>query len=122
MAKTQYYCACTLDGYIADADDGLDWLTEYEGSFDGPGAEPMKGSYDEFFEGVGSLVMGSTTYEWVLEHVDDWLYAGKPTWVLSSRDLPQPDGDDVDVRVAAAKPEELHEELVAAAGGRGGAT
>ena len=32
MSKTQYYCAATLDGYIADADDGLGWLMGYEGS------------------------------------------------------------------------------------------
>ena len=45
--------------------------------------------------------MGSTTYEWVLEHGGDWPYAGKPTWVLSSRELPKPEGED-DVRIAEA--------------------
>ena len=28
----------------------------------------MKGSYDRFYEGVGALVMGSATYEFILEH------------------------------------------------------
>jgi dihydrofolate reductase len=32
VAKVQYYCAATLDGYIADSDDGIEWLTGYEGS------------------------------------------------------------------------------------------
>ena len=43
MGRTQYYCATSLDGYIAEADDTLDWLTKYEGSFEGDDAEPIKG-------------------------------------------------------------------------------
>ncbi len=93
MAKTQYYCAASLDGYIAEVDDSLDWLMGYEGSFDGEGAEPSPmsdgGSYEQFYEGVGALISGSTTYEFVLDHISDdseWPYKGKPYWVLSSRD------------------------------------
>jgi hypothetical protein len=29
MSRTQYYCAASLDGYIAEADDTLDWLLTY---------------------------------------------------------------------------------------------
>jgi dihydrofolate reductase len=36
--------------------------------------------------------------------------------VLSSRELPQPAGDDVDVRIAAAPAAQLHGEMLAAAG------
>ncbi|MEK6328503.1 MAG: dihydrofolate reductase family protein [Actinomycetota bacterium] len=121
MSKTQYYCASTLDGYIADTDDRIDWLQKYEGSFEGDGVEPIKGSYDRFYDGVGALIMGSVTYEFVLgEFAGDreWPYTGKPTWVLSSRDLPKPAGDDVDVRIVSAKVPDLYEEMVAAAGDR----
>lgn len=121
MSKTQYYCAATLDGYIADADDGLGWLFGYEGSYDGEGAEPSPmspgGAYEHFYEGVGALISGSTTYEFVLDHMgegDEWAYAGKPYWVLSSRDLPQPPGEDV--RVVKADVKDLHEEMLDAAG------
>ena len=41
MSKVQYYAAATLDGYIADPDDGLDWLLGYEGSFEGAEGTPM---------------------------------------------------------------------------------
>jgi dihydrofolate reductase len=126
MGKTQYYCAATLDGYIADADDGIDWLMGYEGSFDGEGAEasPMSdgGSYESFYEDVGALVSGSVTYEFVLDHIDDpsdWPYMGKPYWVLSSRELEVPDAEGMDVRVT--KPTDiadLHAEMTAAAGGK----
>ena len=125
MSKTQYYCAATLDGYIAEADDSLGWLIGYEGSFEGEGAEPGPmsegGSYERFYEGVGALISGSTTYEFVLDHLDEnseWPYRGKPYWVLSSRELPAPGGGDVDVRIVNAKVADLHEELIAAAGER----
>jgi dihydrofolate reductase len=125
MGKTQYYCAATLDGYIAEADDTLDWLLKYEGSYEGeevagsPRGEA--GGYEQFYEGVGALISGSTTYEWVLDHLDEnggWPYSGKPCWVLSSRELAIPEGEGVDVRIVEAKVTNLYDELIAAAGER----
>ena len=125
MATTQYYCAATLDGYIADAGDGLGWLFGYEGSYDAEGTEPGPmsegGAYERFYDGVGALVSGSTTYEFVVDHRSDeseWPYKGKPYWVLSTRELPVPEGEGIDVRVADATVADLHEEMVAAAGER----
>jgi dihydrofolate reductase len=115
MAKTQYYCASSLDGYIAESDDTLDWLRKYEGSFEGGGVEPIKGAYDRYYEGVGALVMGSATYEYVLGELVEWPYKGKPSWVLSSRDLPKPAGEEVDVRIVDAKVADLYDEMTAAA-------
>lgn len=125
MARTVYYCACSLDGYIAEADDSLDWLTGYQGSFEDEGAEPNPtgegGAYEDFYAGVRALVMGSATYEWLLAHLDlagggEWPYQGKPCWVLSSRELRPPEGEGVDVRVVDASVGELYGEMVAAAG------
>lgn len=123
MPTTQYYCAATLDGYIADADDGLAWLFTYDGSYDGEDAEPGPrgegGAYERFYEGVGALVSGSTTYEFVVDHLADdseWPYKGKPYWVLSSRELRVPQGEGVEVRVANAQVADLHEEMIASAG------
>jgi dihydrofolate reductase len=118
MASVQYYCAATLDGFIADPDDGLEWLTGYRGSYEGTGTPAREGGYDEFYEEVGALVAGSVTYEWVLDHVDEWPYAGKPCWVLTSRELARPDGEGVDVRFANGSVAELAEEMIAAAGER----
>jgi dihydrofolate reductase len=119
--KAQYYCAMSLDGYIAEADDTLEWLTGYQGSFEGDGVEPIKGSYDRYYEGVGALIMGSATYEFILDHQADggeWPYSGKPTWILSSRDLPEPEGEGIDVRIVSAKVRDLYDEMIAAAGDR----
>jgi dihydrofolate reductase len=125
MSKTQYYCAASLDGYIAETDDSLAWLFNYEGSFEGDGVEsgPMSegGAYEQFYEGVGALVSGSTTYEFVLDHLaedSEWPYKGKPYWVLSSRDLPLPRGEQVDVRIVDAKVADLFDQMITAAGER----
>ena len=119
MARVVYYAAATLDGFIAESDHTLDWLTKYEGSYEGDGAEPMKGSYDRFYEGIGALVMGSATYEFVLDEVSEWPYSGKPSWILSSRDLPLPEGEDEDgVRIVSGAVNDIHDEVVAAAGHR----
>lgn len=61
------------------------------------------------------------TYEFILDALTDgseWPYKGKPAWVLTSRDLPEPDGEDVDVRIANAGLGDLHDEIMAAAGER----
>jgi len=121
MSKTQYYCASSLDGYIAEADDTIDWLQKYEGSFDGEGVEPIKGAYKRYYDGVGALIMGSKTYEFILGELADggeWPYKGKPAWILSSRDLPEPEGEGVDVRIVSAKVPDLYDEMIAAAGER----
>lgn len=121
MSKAQYYCATSLDGYIATSDDSIDWLQTYEGNFEGEGVEPIKGAYERFYEGVGALIMGATTYEFVLGHLaedGEWPYKGKPTWILTSRDLPRPEGEGVDVRIANASARDLCDELIAAAGER----
>jgi dihydrofolate reductase len=121
MAKTAYYCAASLDGYIAESDDTIGWLTGYEGSFEGNGVEPIEGGYEEFYEGVGALVSGSVTYEFILGELasgSDWPYRGKPAWILSSRDLPKPEGEGVDIRIVDAPVPDLYDGMIAAAGER----
>ena len=41
---------------------------------------------------------------------------GKPFWVLSSRELRLPAGEEIDVRIANASATELYDEIAAAAG------
>lgn len=118
MSRVRYYCATSLDGYIAEADDSLDWLLGYEGSFEDADSAEGQGGYESFYEEIGALAMGSVTYEWILEHVDAWPYGGKPTWVLSSRELSRPEGEGVDVRVVQARVPELIDEMREAAGER----
>jgi dihydrofolate reductase len=113
MAKTQYFCAATLDGYIADDDDGIDWLQHFESAYSGPG-EPVLEAINAYINGVGALVMGSSTYEYILGH--DWPYGDRPTWVLTSRELPDTEG--ADIRFHNGPVADIHPEMVAAAGDR----
>ena len=62
MSLTQYYTATTLDGFIADPNHSLDWLFTRKQEKDGPL------NYGDFIANVGALAMGSTTYEWILDH------------------------------------------------------
>jgi dihydrofolate reductase len=118
MSLVRYYAATTLDGYIAESDDTLDWLLKYEGSYEGADSDEGQAGYETFYEGIGALVSGSTTYEWVLEHGSAWPYAGKPCWILSSRVLPKPEGEDVDVRLVSGEVPDLIQEMLASAGER----
>jgi dihydrofolate reductase len=118
MSLVRYYAAATLDGYIAESDDNLDWLLKYEGHYEDADTDAKQAGYDAFYEGIGALVSGSTTYDWVLERGGGWPYAGKPCWVLSSRELPKPEGEGVDVRVVSGQIPELIEEMLESAGDR----
>lgn len=119
MTKTQYYTATSVDGFIADAENSLDWLFEVPRN-GGSGA----GGFGSFFSGVGAMAMGATTYEWVYGHErlderpekwGEW-YGSTPTWVFTHRELPRVPG--ADIRFVAGDVVPVHDEMVAAAGGR----
>jgi dihydrofolate reductase len=59
---TQYYTATSLDGFIAGEGHSLEWLFTRNQDRAGPL------NYDAFYAGVGAVTMGSTTYEWILDH------------------------------------------------------
>jgi dihydrofolate reductase len=114
MTKLIYYTATTLDGYIADPDDSLDWLFRQDQDEQGPL------NYDEFIKDIGAIVMGATTYEWVRAHEPDKWYYDMPAWVMTHRDLEPPvvDGVKRDVRFASGSVREVYDAMVAAAGGK----
>jgi dihydrofolate reductase len=113
--KTQYYTASSLDGFIADPNDSLEWLF--------PLADIEKTSYSEFIRDVGALAMGASTYEWLLHHVvkldsdapQRWPYS-LPTWVFTSQTRRIVPGADVRFVRGDVRPE--HEAMAAAARGK----
>lgn len=118
MTSVVFHTATTLNGFLADEKDSLDWL------FATPGAAEAEQDFGSFLREVGVLVMGSTTYEWIvaqedlLSHPDKWrdTYGDRPTWVFSSRRLPVIDG--ADVRFASGDVREEWHAMQAAAGER----
>jgi dihydrofolate reductase len=112
--KTLYYTATSLDGFIADADNGLDWLLQI--------ADEPPGDFEAFLHAVGAVVMGSTTYEWLLDHhvyaepeaPKPWPYT-QPSWVFSSRTLRSVAG--ADIRFTGGDVGAVHADMVRAADG-----
>ena len=74
MGKIAYYVAASLDGCIADADGGVDWL---------PRGDANDYGYADFYAGVDALAMGRRTYDQVLGF-GEWPYSGKPTYVFTN--------------------------------------
>jgi dihydrofolate reductase len=112
MSKTFFYTATTLDGYIADENDSLDWLFVQQQDKDGPM------NYDEFIKRIGAIAMGATTYQWILDHNartgEKWAY-DIPSWVFTHRTFEQPDAD---VRFTQDDVADVHAAMAEAAGGK----
>ena len=89
MGKVIYYVASSLDGFIATEDHKLDWLMEF-------GMEAFQSHFDQFMAGIGSLVMGSATYDFVrAQEPDNWEFGTLPCQVLTSRNLEAPPASGV---------------------------
>jgi len=80
MIHTILYIATSKDGFIADKDGSLDWLSyaEQEGEDYG---------FAEFFGSVEYLIMGKKTYEQILG-LGEWPYEGIHTFVFTDTELP----------------------------------
>lgn len=74
MRKVVLYIAASLDGFIAEPEESLNWLTSVEGQGDN--------GYEEFYETVDTILMGGRTYRWVMEH-GEFPYGGKECYVFS---------------------------------------
>jgi dihydrofolate reductase len=117
VSLTQYYTATTLDGFIADIHNSLDWLFTRQREDDGPL------NYGEFIAQVGALAMGSTTYEWLLDHEftgkdpADWEWPYTiPCWVFTHRQLPVV--PNAPIEFTNADVASVHREMAVAAGAR----
>ena len=92
MGTIYFDTATSLNGWIADEGNSLEWLF----AVDEPDGDLMP-------QGAAVMVEGSTTYEWVLRHSDilrhpeRWreFHGDTPAFVFTSRQLPIPEGADV---------------------------
>src|SRR6185503_1379870 len=73
--KASVFIATSLDGYIARADGGLDWLPM-------DGGEPH--GYTEFMATGDAIVIGRNTFDTVMGF-GGWAYGTKPVVVLTTK-------------------------------------
>lgn len=117
MTRTVYSTATSLDGFIADPNQSLDWL------FDVPRGPDHPDVFAAFFDGVGAVAMGSHTFEWVVRHEGmrddperwDIAFDGRPCWVFSSRDLETLPGRDI--TFVSGDVDRVHEKMATIANG-----
>ena len=77
--RASVFVGVSVDGFLARRNGALDFLPE----------EPEEHGYVEFMKTVDALVVGRNTYEVVLDF-EQWPYASKKVFVLSSRPIPVP--------------------------------
>ncbi len=99
MARILGYIASSLDGFIADPDESLAWLTQRTdmalGEFD----------YNLFIQRIRTVVMGRGTYDWLARENIPWPYGEQRAIVVTSRPLSNPIGTietrtDIDALIA----------------------
>jgi dihydrofolate reductase len=90
ISHVTIHMVASLDGFIARRDGRVDWL---ETADEFVGGDAMDPEYIEgFLKTIDCYVMGSRTYETALRFEArgfGWAYGNKPTFVLTSRDLPR---------------------------------
>lgn len=105
MRKIILFIAMSLDGYIADADGRVDWLTEQESEAEDSRSDirdnehfsELGGSqydteedtdpYEKFIKNVDTIIMGFKTYHQVATDLSpgQWPYTEQKTYVITHR-------------------------------------
>lgn len=80
MKKLKLYIASSLDGFIAREDGDLKWLTE------APNPENDDHGYAAFLETVDTVLMGNSTYKWVVAEGMPDPYPDKKNFVFTRRE------------------------------------
>lgn len=89
-SRVTIHMAASLDGFIARRDGTVDWMEASDEFPDGDAMDP--GFVEAFLKTIDCYVMGSRTYETALGFEAKgfgWSYGDKPTFVLTTRDLPR---------------------------------
>ncbi len=98
------YIATSLDGFIADRYDGLDWLQ----AVPNPAGDDF--GFGAFIDSIDALVMGRRTFEIVSGFEGDWPYP-QPVFVLSSGRIDVPERLKGKVEPVQGAPGEIAEAL-----------
>jgi dihydrofolate reductase len=89
-SRVTVHMAASLDGFVARKDGRVDWLETSDDFADGETLDPA--FVETFLKTIDCYIMGSRTYETALSFEAKgfgWSYGDKPTFVLTSRNLPR---------------------------------
>jgi dihydrofolate reductase len=75
------YIAQSLDGYIAQENDDLSFLSMVA-------QEGEDYGYADFYQSVDTIILGRKTYDWVMTQVEEFPHADKKTFVLTRQTKP----------------------------------
>jgi dihydrofolate reductase len=77
--KIILFIAMSLDGYIADDQDQLEFLDAYND------VDINKKNYEDLMQKVDSLIIGRKTFDVISKLVDKWPYENHHTYVITTR-------------------------------------
>ncbi|CRH90623.1 dihydrofolate reductase family protein [Streptococcus gallinaceus] len=83
MSEVIAYFGVSLDGYLATVDESVEWLETVEGEGDN--------GYGDFYQSIGTVLMGRTTYDWIAERMQPFPYPDKTNYVFTSRQADEQD-------------------------------
>ena len=103
LRQVVLYIAMSLDGYIADGEGNVAWISGQDDSVEN------KDTYSDFFKNVDTILMGWNTYHQVTAVLSpaEWVYAGHNTFVFTHRAL----ADQGEIHFTDEPPEKLVERL-----------
>ncbi|MCL2818362.1 MAG: dihydrofolate reductase family protein [Actinomycetia bacterium] len=78
MREVIYYLTQSVDGFIADVDGKVGWMS---------GAPHEDYGYEEFYQGIDTILFGSHTYEHIMGIEGDFPYPDREVIVFSEREL-----------------------------------
>src|SRR5690606_9375181 len=83
LSRVILYLAMSLDGYIADKNEGYSFLENY--------SDPEVYDFDRFMNQIGTIIMGRVSYQQMLENYETWPYKNYKTYVYTKQtDLVDP--------------------------------
>ncbi len=103
MRNIRLFIAMSLDGYIADKDGSVNWLT-------GQGNDKDNlDTYSEFVKDIDTVIMGWNTYHQIVTELspDEWVYHDLTTYVVTH----SPKASSEHIRFTKENPIELAKKL-----------
>lgn len=80
--KLILYISCSLDGYIAKANDDLSFLSIVQ-------KEGEDYGYNDFVATVDTVIVGRKTYDWVVGQGYDFPHADKESYIVTRQERPK---------------------------------